>query len=428
MKISKFFLIISCVVTFIGCKKKEVDPSAFDFNHIDIKDSTQLIFIQCDESKTILANTDGNELYAISKTGKVSKISLNNTKGGDVSDVLIPGQIANATPKYMLVNFTRNGSGSPSEGYLWDKQTGEVTTIGGRFTGPVPFNGRSKTNPFAYYDGSKYLYFGARPNSIMDYVGVARLDVNSKSKENIINDSIQRYEAFDVDKDRNFLTDPLWTDVAKRRMTVFNNTTKYTFPFVCVEFWVANDGNFRYRLNNKVYLLKYDSPSKKFVTTEEIDMSNIVLDRQLYKEDCYIVYYNNKTIIVRDYEILEFDHVAKKVKEISTVPLLKSKWLDHSKALGHLYVAGESASGQETIFNIDLSNYSYTTYPQAGKYSFYEIEAFEDGTIYATAKRKSDSKNVILKFAPDGTETVLYDQLGTTKGVWLEKVTEFVND
>jgi hypothetical protein len=103
--------------------------------------------------------------------------------------------------------------------------------------------------------------------------------------------------------------------------------------------------------------------------------------------------------------------------KINTVPIIKTKWVDHSKALGHMYVAGESASGLETIFNIDLSNYSYKTYPEAGKYSFYEIEAFEDGTIYATAKRKSDNKNVILKFAPDGTETVLYDNLGTKKGV-----------
>ncbi len=429
MKISKsLFFIIATLFVVSACKnkkKEEVDPTVFTINNINIKDSTKLMFVLSDESANP-ANATGNKLYMISKLDKVSEINLSNTSGGDVNEILQPGQISNATPKYMLVNFTR-ATGTPSEAYFIDKKTGALTQIGDNFYSPILPGGNPLNSPFCKFDGNKSLYYVTTPPySSKEFI---KLDVSTFTKTNLLPDSVLRFQKFDIDNQGNIIAMALMKNNTNQIFAINGTTSKVlSNNFMYGGFWVANDGVFRLCAKDTVSKLEYNSANKKFVITPEISMVDNSITTNFYTEDIYRVYYSNKTILVNKEKIFEFDHIAKKVKLISSIPIIKTKYVDHSNTLGHVYVAGESSSGQETIFNIDLSNYSYKAYPESGKYTFYEIEAFEDGTIYATAKRKIDNKNVVLKFAPDGTETVLYDQLGTKKGVWLEKVTEFTND
>lgn len=430
MKISKTLSIIGILFLSFACKKKEdvKEIYEFDINQIAIQDSAKLLMILTEESNTLSTNGAGTQLYMITKSDKVVQRTLSKTTGEDVSSVMKPGFIANATPNYILAGFSRFDA-IADEAYLIDKKTGKLNQIGNRSHIPAFSSFATlKNNLICKYDGQKYLYY--KTSSGISDCEFIKLDVKTLTLENILPDSVNVVTSFDVDAQGNILADMDYIN-GKRKFVAFKNKIINYLPNNNFKrgYWVANDGIFRnVTLDGNIEKIEFDETLQKFNNTKEIRLLDFSIVNNFNRDECYRVSYSDKTIMVSANEIFELYPVEKKIKQITTVPIVSVKWVDHSNVLGHLYVAGESASGQETIFNIDLSNYSYKTYPVSGKYSFYEIEAFEDGTIYATAKRKSDGKNVVLKFAPDGTETVLYDQLGTKKGVWLEKVTEYTND
>lgn len=424
MKVFYLFPFLIFLLAINSCKPKEVkDPTEFEISNIPIQDSAKLMLV-------VTGDIDGltdNELFVITSKDKVKKQSLNNTSGSDASEILRPDIIANATPEYMIVTFTRSSQGGAYEGYFIHKKTGKLISLGERTEIPeVRSFATTKNHILCQYDGQRYLYYTQSPMNT--YHQLIKYDMQTLTKMNILKDSIAKVASFEVDKEGNIMAD-VDAKSGKRRFQVFNNNVTQEVPdFYPNQYFVGLSGSFYLKTSGSLKKCTYDATNKVFNFNKIVDLTTDKLNMNFYRDYLYKVIHQDKLIVLNDISLFELDNQAHNPKYISTIPLMKTIWVDHSKALGHLYVAGESASGQETIFNIDLSNYSYTTYPQAGKYSFYEIEAFEDGTIYATAKRKSDSKNVILKFAPDGTETVLYDQLGTKKGVWLEKVTEFVND
>jgi hypothetical protein len=431
MKITQLLknISFSAIIIFCSCKKeKDVDPYEFTVNEISIKDSTKLLFATTPEESN-LGMADSNELFQISSKDLVSKFKINSSTGNNVSSMFKPAKLSNVSEKYFMMTISRN-TGSGSEGYLLNKSTNELISISPNRK--VPVNGGFAdilNHPFTLNDGKGSVYYIAYDVSNGNS-SLAKININNPSASTITYltpDSIKRVTSFDVDKDGNIMADVDGVS-RKRWFMVFNaNTMKIVPDFYPNQYFVGPNGYFYYPANGYMKKCEYNSGSG-FSFSNYYDLLNNGLNSNFYRENLYRIQLSDKLVVLNDNTFFEFSNTANTIKKNTSVPLLKTKWIDHSKALGHLYVAGESASGQETIFNIDLSNYSYTTYPAPGKYNFYEIEAFEDGTIYATAKRKSDSKNVVLKFAPDGTETVLYDQLGTKKGIWLEKVTEYVND
>lgn len=427
MKISKsVFLIIPIAILGIACKKKETvnNPTVFDVKQINIQDSAKLMFVLTSEDP-LLGNATGNSLYMITTKDKIKQVPLTQTNGSDVSNVLRPGQLANATPKYMLANFARP-DGMPAEAYLIDKKTGVLTQIGERYSTPTYISYYKRNNVLSKYDGTNILYT-VTPS--FDPVKFTKLNPNTLVKSNLEIDSLNQLSAFELDAQGNALAS-VWVRGGKGAVLYATNGSKaQILPTKYKDgiFWVANDGVFRIYDNDTIHKLSYDNTQSKFIMSSELLLSDNGVSISLDNRYLYKVANNNKTILVTQNEIYEFDHTAKKVKKVTSVNSTNIKWVDHSSSLGHLYLAAETSAGQETIFDVDLSSYSHKMLATTGKYLFYEIESFEDGTIYATAKRLSDSKFVILKFKSDGTE-VLLDDKQTQRGVWLEKVTEFTND
>lgn len=427
MKISKsLFLVIPFVFWGIACKKKEVvnNPTIFDVNQINIQDSAKLMFVLTSEDP-LLGNAAGNSLYMITTKDKIKQVPLTQTNGSDVSNVLRPGQLANATQKYMLANFSRSG-GNPNEAYLIDKKTGVLTQIGDRSSTPTYINYYQRNNILCKSDGSN-LFYKITPQ--IDPLEIIKLNVGTLVKTHLELDSLNSVTGLDIDAQGNVLA-AVWFQGSKPNVVYASNgivSQKLADKYKNATFWVANDGVFRVYRSDTLHKLSYDNTQSKFIMTPELLLSDNGLNVSFDSRYLYRLAYNNKTVVVTQKEVYEFDHSAKKVKKVTSINSTNIKWVDHSSTLGHLYLAAETSAGQETIFDVDLSSYSHKTLTTTGKYLFYEIEAFEDGNIYATAKRLSDSKFVILKFKSDGTE-VLLDDKQTQRGVWLEKVTEFTND
>lgn len=427
MKISKsVFLIIPIAIISIACKKKETvnNPIVFDVNKISIQDSAKLMFVLGNENQ-LLGNTANNSLYMVTTSDKIKQVPLTQTNGSDVSSILRPGQLANISSKYMLANFSRTNS-SPSESYLIDKKTGVLTQIGDRSSTPVFFNYLERNQILCKSDGINLLY---TVSPIAEPMEIIRLNIGSLSKKHLELDSINSISGIEVDGEGNLLAGVWFQSSKPNVLYVSNGAKEQILPsrFKDSPFWVANDGIFRIYKSDTLHKLSYDNTQSKFVMTTELLLSDNGINALFDNRYLYRVTFNNKTVIVTQKEIYEFDHNAKKVKKVTPVTATNIKWVDHSNNLGHLYLAIETSAGQENIYDMDLSSYNTKTITTTGKYLFYEIEAFEDGTLYATGKRLSDGKFVILKFKSDGTE-VLLDDKQTQRGVWLEKVTEFVND
>ncbi len=428
MKI-KYLLIIAFIPLLFSCKKTKEDVSPYTFNISSLQtQDAKLIFIIKDENQLGSAT---NRLVKIKSDDSVEEINLTDVNGTGVSDKLRPLYLSNANPDFMLISMAREGD-DPVDGYLINKSTGALTSIS-EYGGAPAFQERGTlmNNRLSYFDGSSFLYFKTTKllSSRGSIVRVSTVNPNYITGQNMLPDTVYRVESFAVDADKNILVSMLGQS-GQSKFVVFNsnNTTEILDDFAVETYWVGATGKFNYNgIGAYLKQVTYDNVSNTFTFSDYKNLSQNGINTQLYNQESYKVIYSGKFILVSNGKVYELENGTNPPKVISTINIANQQSVSHSQTNGLVFIAGENASGQQTIFRINLaSNYSYTTYPTPGKYNFSEIEAFEDGTVYATAKRNSDGKYVILKFAPDGTETLL-DETLNKKGIWLEKVTEFTN-
>ena len=428
MKI-KYLLLILFTTLLFSCKKtiEDVSPYTFDVSTLQTQDA-KLLFIIKDHTQL---GTSTNRLVKIKADDTVQEINLTDVNGTGVADKLRPLCLSNANPDFMLISMARGGD-SPVDGYLINKSTGALISIAG-FGGAPAFIefGTLMNNRLSYFDGSSFLYFKTTslPNS-GSIVRVSTVNPNYITGQKMLPDTVYRVESFAVDADKNIIVNMIGQSLGQSKFVVFNsnNTTFMPDIYGATTYWVGATGKFNYNgLGGYLKQVTYNDVSNTFTFSDYKNLFQNGINTQLFNHKSYKVIYSGKFILVNDGKVYELENGTNPPKVISTINIANQQSVSHSQTNGLVFIAGENASGQQTIFRINLaSNYSYTTYPTPGKYNFSEIEAFEDGTVYATAKRNSDGKYVILKFAPDGTETLL-DETLNKKGIWLEKVSEFTN-
>jgi len=424
------FLLLAYAVSSCKNKGEDVSPYTFNVNSISTQD-VKLFFIIKDET---VPGTSTSRLVKIKSDDTVESMELKDANGNAVSDKLRPVALSNANPDFMLMSFAREGDAAVS-GYLVNKRTGGITAID-QISGGAPtseYYGTHLNYPLSYYDGSNYLYFIAKKGiSQKTLVRVSTVNPNYIAGINMLPDSVLFMNSFGVDADKNIMvstTVQTANGTFKDYFYVFNSSSSAILPISArSSYWVGPTGNFNYLVPAATKTTKVMYSNNSFSFTPDIDLAANNISSYFNNRESYRISFGDKFIMVSGAKIVELDNAANTPKQITTVPVSNQKWVDHSQTNGLIFIAGENASGQQTIFKIDIAtNYAYTTYPTPGKYNFYEIEAFEDGTVYATAKRNSDGKYVILKFAPNGTETLLNETLNK-QGIWLEKVTEFTNN
>lgn len=428
MKVRLISLGIVSILITLSCKKpaEDVSPYSFNVNQFATSDAKLLVIVK-DEN---ILNSQTNRLVKIKADGAVEQLTLTDASGNNVSERLRPLALSNANPDFMLISFAREGD-APVDGYLIKKATGALSSVGG-FGGPPTYNDQPSINlrhPFSYYDGNSYLYFMSGvgiANTRKSIVRLSTVNSNAVSGQKIFSDTISFIDKIAVDAAHNLMFS--YHDAGNIQHIVYNENTAAIIPEDISSFWTGSTGNFNFT-NKEGYLKEiiYNTGTNTFAFTNAKKLSDYNISTTYFPNDkSYTITYSEKFIMISDGKVYELDNAAHIPKEISGINITNQKDVTHSQSNGLVFVAGENSAGLETIHKINLTNYAVTTYPTPGKYKFYEIEAFEDGTVYATAKRNSDGKNVILKFDANGTETLLDDTINL-KGIWLQKVTEFVN-
>ncbi len=427
------FIVLSLVAcsTFLSCKKKEeeVDPYAFSFNTVPVKDA-KLFFIGKEETEL---QTSTNRLYAIKEDGSVEQLILKDGGGTDVSEKMRPLTIANATPDYMLLSFARQGN-VPANGYLLKKTDSSLVTVDGYGGPPKTTNNDLLSQQDVVYNGSNQLYFLSARDVVRN--AVVRLSLGNPAfitGKNLVSDSIYMVNTFEPDADGNIMA---WVTIGfgKNKTIVFNSTAAAIVPDAGNNaYWTGMDGSFRYRsTDDHIKKVSFDANTNTFSFINSVDLKANNINDFLSRFQSYKIIYADKLVMftyvgsTATANMYELENTSNTPEQITSVPFKAVHAIDHLKNSQTIFLAAEDASGFQTIYKINASNnYSYTTYSATtGKYKFYEIEAFEDGTLYATAKRNSDGKNVILKYDASGIETLL-DQTLDVKGFSLEKVSEF---
>lgn len=411
-----FYFLLSILICFSACKKRDEIPVESKSEII-----SQGTFIGAEILVVIGENLAfDNRLCKITSNNTIDTINFSTGSGSSIK--LNALSLSNGTPEYIPLVFSIRGN-APEDAYLLNRNNFSLIPI--RQYGIPQVNGiGNKMNPVTYYDGKSSLYYGAWA-SYTSY-NIVKLDLNHAPNitgSYVLPDTTYMYN-YDVDKYGNVITYFQGNNSGLRYNRIVKMDGKlydYNSPCLTSLFWMEIDST----------VAQYDFCNQNFtkaiynLSVQDFSINSFMTNvyRLFDSRVSYRVIYNNKMIWI-DSEIFEWTVSATSPAQITSIPFTSIKLVDHTQSNGVLYFSGNDASGQETIFKVNLSNYSYTTISDPGKYSFNCIETMNDGTIYASATRVSDGKNVFVKFSSSGVETLL-DETINRKALYMTKVNEY---
>jgi len=414
MKIYYTFSFILFLFLFSSCKKDK-EEVVQTLSKLDLSDAKVLFLVG-----NAYANT--SELMKIKTDGTIEKVKMIDQNGDELKEYLHPQIISNANPNFILLALSDRLSNKV--GYLIKKSDGTITKVLNDFGYPDPNPNNLRNNSVSTVDGSYNIYYKSILNSVTSVVKINTVNPNLVSVQRLTpsNDNVVQ---FDIDAWDNILYYTLESGITRRIKKGTGGLLSAPTDLKHYAFWTGKDGNFYYLTFSSSYKIKkatYDDVNDVF------SFSDYYSGTQTWAVDISSTYrleYGGKLVLITASEILEIENSTNVPAHITSVPVSNIKVVGKSVINGNLYVVGDAAGGQ-TIFKIDLNNnYSYTTLFTAGKYDIYDMEVFEDGTIYFSALRMSDTKYVFVKIAADGTETVL-DSTLDKKGIFMEKATEYI--
>jgi hypothetical protein len=417
MKNIILYILLPVTILMGSCKKKDEDAKVSQtISKIDISGAKILFFTEENGGK-------GNRLMKIKSDGTIETVKMLDQSGNEMKEYPIPQVLSNANLNFLLLSTSGTSNVYPDQGFLVKKQDGSITSLS-NYGVPYYENryGR-RNNKVNLTDVSDNIYYrGIKGGGI----SVVKLNTVNPSyvTGQIITPSDERVNDFDLDVYGNVLYDAFNTSTNVFRIKKSTGgLVNMPSNFLSEYYWIGTDGNFNYNVisGSDINSSNFDQISDVFDFKKRIStLSKISLKRTTL----YTLPYSDKLIAITDSKIYELENSTNTPKEITSVPVSNIKVVGKSLVNGDLYIVGDN--GGQTILKIDLNNnYSYTKLLTSGKYDIYDMEVFEDGTVYFSALRMSDSKNVFVKIDDAGTETLLNETLNQ-KGIFMEKATEYI--
>ncbi len=409
-------LFLAAALTAVGCGIAE--KKSDELHKLDIADAGTLFIASNQNMKRSVENeqtggymhtageSGGGTLFKITNDGYVEEVNYFDEDGNEISYTLFPSDIYNVNHDYLIVIF-----GEGTTGYLVRKSDGAVFTLMDVGTPNKGFGGYRNWPP-VHSDTENNAYYLVADDLGQDmwihHVLRINLDNPARLTAQVISPTEENVDFFYV----NTTGDVLYNGMNTTPRIILSEGGLVNTPPFMTEFWTGGDEQFygiEYRHHGAYQIKRLGIENRELVTENYGKASDIWFqtDRATIlnlQEKVYLIFDGDQGGEV--FEVYNSEANPKRVHELGMHTIRNAVASDQ-----YYYLSGTDDANRPALIKVEAQTNTPASLMQPGNFDIYTMTVSQKDVLIFSALRMQDGKRVIGEIGPDGSITILDEEL-----------------